>query len=156
MRSVLSDGFETAKGSQTGDVGGHHRRAPRFRDKGHGAEVVELVGLRLINGVINGVLVGQVAVEEVELLVAHQVVDEATPGGWLRHAANKSVHRVPLLEKKFCEVGAVLAGDAGDHGGLAAHVRWQMVSLFKRSPQRRDSTKGQNDPLDFKEALTSV
>ena len=69
---------------QAGDVGGHHGRAPGFGDEGHGAEVVELIGLGLIDGVVNGVLVSQIAVEEVELIVAHQVVDEAATGSGLR------------------------------------------------------------------------
>ena len=73
------------------------------------------------NGVINGILIGQVAVEEVKVLVAHQVVDEAATRGGLGHTSHQSVHRVALLEKEFCEVGAVLSGHAGNHGRLAAH-----------------------------------
>ena len=134
VRSVLANGFEAAKGTQAGDVSGHHGRAPGFGDEGHGAEVVELVGLGLVDGVVNGVLVGQIAVEEVELVVAHQVVDEAATGGGLRDTAHQSVDGVALLKKQFGKVGTVLPSDARDHGGLAAHVGWQMVSLFKRSP----------------------
>ena len=122
VRGVLANGFEAAERTQTGDVSGHHGGAPRFGDKGHGAEVVELVGLRLVDGVVNGILVGQVTVEQVELVVAHQVIDEASTGGGLRDAADTSVDGVTLLEKEFCEVGAVLSGDTGDHGCLAAHA----------------------------------
>ena len=131
---MLADGFEAAQSAKTGDVSGHHGRAPRFGDEGHGAEVVEFVGLGLVDGVVNGVLVGQIAVEQVDLVVAHQVVDEASTGGGLRDTADQPVDGVTLLEEEFCEIGAVLSGDTGNHGRLAAHAGWQMLSLFKRSP----------------------
>ncbi len=88
VRGMLANGLKAAKRTKTGDVSGHHGRAPRFRDKGHGAEVVEFIGLGLRNGVVNGVLVGQIAVEEVELVVAHQVVDEAATRGGLGNTSH--------------------------------------------------------------------
>lgn len=139
VRRMLANGFEASKRTKTSNVSGHHGRAPRFGDEGHGAEVVEFIGLGLGNSVVNGILVGQITVEEVEVLVAHQVVDEAATRGGLGDAAHQSVDGVALLEKEFCEVGAVLSRHARDHRGLAAHVAWQMVSLFKRSPQCRAS-----------------
>ena len=134
VRCMLTNGFEAAKRTKTRDVGGHHGGAPRFGNEGHGAKVVEFIGLGLRHGVVDGVLVGQIAVEEVEVLVAHQVVDEAATRGGLGDATHQSIDGVALLKKEFCEVGAVLSRHARDHRGLAAHVARQMVSLFKRSP----------------------
>ena len=68
---VLANRFQAAKRAQTRDVGGHHGGAPGFRNVGHGTEVVELIGLGLAHGVIDGVLVGQIAVDEVKVLVFH-------------------------------------------------------------------------------------
>ena len=133
VRCMLTDGFEAAEGSQSSDVGGHHGRAPRFGDEGHGAKVVELVGLRLVHGVVNGVLVGKVAVEEVKVVVSHQVVDEATTRGGLGHTTDQTVDGVALLEEEFSEIGAVLSRDAGDHGRLAAHGCAWVPPFLKRS-----------------------
>ena len=121
VRRVLANGFEAAEGAKTGDVSGHHGRAPRFGNEGHGAEVVEFIGLGLVDGVVDGVLVGQITVEKMELVVAHQVVDEAATGGRLGNTTHQPVDGVALLEEELCEVGAVLSGDTGYHGRLAAH-----------------------------------
>ena len=65
------------------------------------AEVVKFVGLGLVDGVVNGVLVGQIAVEQVELVVAHQVVDEAETGGRLGNTTHQPVDGVALLEEEL-------------------------------------------------------
>ena len=81
------------------------------------AQVVDLVGLHLLDDADQVGRVGQVAVVQVEALVVDvrvlvEVVDAV--GVEQRGAALDAVNLVALLEQELGEIGAVLAGDAGD------------------------------------------
>ena len=89
---------------------------------GLGGEVVDFVGLNLFEELAEGGAVGEVTVVEVEVfgvaLVRVEVdVFEAfgVEGGG---AADDAVDGVAFGEEEFREVGAVLAGDAGDERGF--------------------------------------
>jgi len=91
-----------------------------------GGEVVDFVGLGLLDDADEAGAVGQVAVvqEEAHILfmpVAIEVVD--TVGVEQASATLDPVIDVALIEQEFGKIGAVLAGDAGDEGdfGLFCH-----------------------------------
>jgi hypothetical protein len=80
-------------------------------------EVVDLVRPHLLDDADQVGGVGEVAVVQLErhlglVRVAVQVVDAV--GVEERRAALDAVHLVALVEQELGEIGAVLAGDAGD------------------------------------------
>ena len=89
----------------------------RHRDVALRAEVVDLVGLHLLHHVDEARRIGEVAVMQDEAAVADvrilvQVIDPV--GVEQRRPALDAVDDVALVEQELGEVGAVLAGDAGD------------------------------------------
>src|SRR6185436_16401454 len=89
------------------------------RDMALRAEVIDLVGLRVLQHPHQARAVGQVAVVQDEPAVVHvrvlvQVVDAL--GVEERGAPLDAMDDVTLLQQKLGEIGAVLAGDAGDQG----------------------------------------
>ena len=81
------------------------------------AEVVDLVGLNLLHHVDEARRIGEIAVVEHEAAVADVriLVEMIDPVGVeQRRPALDAVDDVPLVEQELGEVGAVLAGDAGD------------------------------------------
>ena len=84
-------------------------------------EIVDLVGLHLLHDADQVGGVGQVAVVQDEadvplVRILIEMVDAL--GVERRRAALDAVHDVALGEQEFGEIGAVLAGDAGDQGDL--------------------------------------
>ena len=82
-----------------------------------GGEVVDFVGLHLLDDADEAGRIGEVAVVQDEaaalfMRVLVQVVNAV--GVEQRGAPLDAVHFVALAQQKFGEVGAVLAGDAGD------------------------------------------
>ncbi len=91
------------------------------RHVGLGAQVVHLAGLDLAEDVAQRVAVGEVGVVEEQLhplLVGVEVEVVDALGGEGGGAANQAVHLVALAEQELRQVGAVLAGDAGDERSL--------------------------------------
>ena len=89
----------------------------RHRDVALRGEVVDLVGLHLLDDADQAARIGHVAVMQDEAAVRFvrvlvQVVDAV--GVEQRRAALDAVDLVAFAEQKLGEVGAVLAGDAGD------------------------------------------
>jgi hypothetical protein len=87
-----------------------------------GGEIVDLVGLGLLDDPDQVGRVGQVAVmqEEVRVLLVRVLVDMVDPlGVELARSALDAVDRVAFLEQEFGQILSVLAGDAGDECGLA-------------------------------------
>ena len=85
------------------------------------AEVVDLVGLELVEQLHHLHRVGEVAVVQEEPHAVHvgiavEVVDPAGVEG--RGPPDDAVHLVALFEQQLREIGAVLARDAGDEGFL--------------------------------------
>ncbi len=86
-----------------------------------GREVVDLVGLGLLHEADQVGGIGQVAVvqEEARLVLVRVDVEMVDAGGVERRRAPlDAVHDVALGEQELGEIGAVLAGDAGDQGNL--------------------------------------
>jgi len=84
-------------------------------------QVVDLVGLHLLHDADQVGAVGHVAVVQDELAaidmrILVQVVDAR--GVEAGRSALDAVHHVALLQQELGEVGAVLAGHAGDEGGF--------------------------------------
>ncbi len=116
-----ADGFEDAQGADAVGVGGVFGGFKADRDVAHGGEVVDFVGLHLLNDADEVGRVGQVAVVQDEILVLDvrvlvQVVDAV--GVEERGTALDAVNDIALLEQEFGKVGAVLAGDAGNECGF--------------------------------------
>ena len=80
-------------------------------------KVVDFVGLDLLDDAHQAGTVGHVAVVQgetpvLDMRILIQMID--TVGIEQRTAALDAVHVVALVEQEFGEIGAVLAGDAGD------------------------------------------
>ena len=100
-------------------------------------QVVDLVGLHLLDDADQAGAVGQVAVVQdeapvVDVRVLVEVVDAV--GVEQRGAALDAVDLVALVEQELGEVGAVLAGDAGDEGGLLGAGFMAAFLLARRAP----------------------
>lgn len=116
-----ADRFQDAQRADAVGVGGVFRLFEAHCHVRLGSEVVDLVRLHLLDDAHQRGRVGQVTVVQDELAVIDvrvfvQVVDAV--GIEERSAALDAVHLVTLLEQEFSEVGAVLAGDAGDECDL--------------------------------------
>ena len=114
-------GLEQADGADAGGVGGVLglvERHPHVRLRG---EVVDLVGVDLGEQRDQAGAVAEVAVvqEELRARVVRVDVEVVDPRGVEgRGAADQPVHLVALRQQQLGEVGAVLAGDAGDECAL--------------------------------------
>ena len=112
-----ADGFEDAQRAQRIGVGGVFGFFEADRDVALRGEVVDFVGLHLLDDADEAGGIGEVAVVQDELAVVLvrilvQVVDAV--GVEQGSAALDAVDFVALFQQEFGEVGAVLAGDAGD------------------------------------------
>jgi hypothetical protein len=134
------------------------------------AEVVHLVGLDLLHHVDEARRIGEIAVVEHEAAVAgvRILVEVVDPVGVdERRPALDAVDDVSLVEQELGEVGAVLAGDAGDesdfgHGvanampsrscgaGFARQTPWQ------RREHRRSRRLHAHDPVGHRKARRPV
>ena len=118
-----ADGFEEAKGAEGIGVGGVLRLFEGDLDVRLCGEVVDLVGLDLLDDVDERGAVGHVAVVKDELRVGIvgvlvDVVD--TSGIEERGAALDAVDLVAFGEEEFGKIGSVLAGDSCNEGFLHA------------------------------------
>ena len=114
-----ADGFEQAQGADGVDVGGVFGAFEADGDVALGAEVVDFVGLDLLNDADEVAGVGEIAVVQLEpslgdMGILINVVDAlgVERGG----APLDAVDNVAFFEQEFGEVGAILTGDAGDEG----------------------------------------
>ena len=132
-----ADGLQNAQGAQGVGVGGVFGFFEAYGHMALRGEVVDLVGLGLLDDADEAGGVRQVTVmqEEAHALlvpVAVEVVDAV--GVEQAGAALDAVDDVALIEKEFGEVGAVLAGDAGDEGdfGVLCHSVFLQGRVFFR------------------------
>ena len=116
-----ADGFEYAQGANAVGVGvgGVFGLFKAYRDAALGGEVVDFVGLHLLDDADEAAGIGEVAVVQDELPIGLmriliEVIDAV--GVEERRAALDAVDLVAFVEEELGEVGAVLAGDAGDQG----------------------------------------
>ena len=117
-----------------------------------GGQVVDLVGLHLLDHVDQAGGVGHVAVVKhqaalflVGILV--EVVDAI--GVQQGSAALDAVHFIPLLEKELGEIGAILTGDAGDQSSFqegSSSARRLRLSHFMPEDAPRRVSSGRRYP----------
>ena len=95
------------------------------------AEVVDLIGLHLLNDPLQVAAVAQVAVVQRQawIQLVRILIEVINPGGVeAAGPALNAMHGVALLQQQLRQVAAVLAGDAGDQGVFAVahglHSRW--------------------------------
>src|ERR1700676_614273 len=84
-------------------------------------EVVDFVGLHVIEYMAETRTVGQVAVVELQTafrLVGIQVERIEPAGVESRGAADDPVHRIALGEQMLCQVRPILSGDTGNDSGF--------------------------------------
>ena len=117
-----ADGFEQAQGADGVDIGGVFGAFEADGDVALGAEVVDFVGLDLLDDADEVAGVGEIAVVQLEpslgdVGVLVDVIDAL--GVEQRGAALDAVDNVAFFEEEFGEVGAILAGDASDEGDFA-------------------------------------
>ena len=74
-----ADGFEHAQDAEAGDLAGQLRLVPGERDEADGREVVDLVGLDLLDDVDEGGLVEQVADRDLD--VGQRALDDGAASG---------------------------------------------------------------------------
>jgi hypothetical protein len=116
-----ADGFEQAQGADAVGVGGVLGRLEADRHVAHRAQVVDLVGLHLLHdadqvGAVRQITVVQLEALVVDMRVLVQMIDPV--GVEQAGAALDAVHFVALRQQQFGQVGAVLAGHAGDQCSL--------------------------------------
>ena len=129
-----ADGFQDAQGADAVGVGGVFRRLEGHGHVAHGGQVVDLVGLHLLDDAHQAGGIGQVAVVERELAVVDvrvlvQVVDAV--GVEQAAAALDAVDLVALLQEQFCQIRAVLARHARDQGNLLVRRHSFVTSVEK-------------------------
>jgi hypothetical protein len=121
LQAQDADGLQDAQGAGAVHIGSVFRALEAHGHMAHGAQVVDLVGLHLLHdagevGAVGQVTIVQHEVAVVDVRILVEVVDPVRVEGG--GAALDAVHLVALLQKELGEVGAVLAGDAGDEGSF--------------------------------------
>ncbi len=116
-----ADGLQQAQRADAVGIGRVLGLLEAHRHVAHRAQVVDLVGLHLLHdadevGAVGEVTVVQLEAGVVDVRVLVEVVDAV--GVEERRAPLDAVHLVALGEQQFGEVGAVLAGHAGDECSL--------------------------------------
>ena len=139
-----ANSLEDAEGAEGVGIGGVFRSLEGDSDVTLGAEVVDLVGLDLLNDADQVGRIGEIAVVEdeagqgaadVDLMgVLVEVIDAI--GVEAAGAALDAMDAIALLQQEFGEVGAVLAGDACDQ---SCFVYW----LGDGSPQGSDARESE-------------
>jgi hypothetical protein len=132
LDASVADRFEQPDRSHARDVIRVLGNVERHAHVRLGSEVIDLVGLDLVNEAYEARRVGQVRVmqKQAHLLlvgVAIEVVDAlGVEGG---RPAHQAVDLVALVEQLLSEEGPVLPGDAGDDGTLH---RPSMLAILHR------------------------
>ena len=131
-----ADRFQDAQRAQAVGVGGVFGRFEADGDMALRGQVVDFVGLNLLDDADQIGGVGQVAVVQDEIAVADvrvlvQVVDAIRVER--RRAALDAVDDVAFAEQQFGQIGAVLAGDAGDQGNFGHVLFMRLQSGVKIS-----------------------
>jgi len=121
-----ADGLENAEGAEGVGIGGVFGRLEAHLHMALGTEVVDLIGLHLLDDADQVAAVGEIAVVEDEpwgvasggalVGILVEVIDAC--GVEAAGAALDAMHHIVLLEQQLGQVGAVLAGDAGDDCGF--------------------------------------
>jgi len=114
LQAAGADGLQEAERPDPVDVGGILRLLEAHRDMAHRAQVVDLVGLDLLDKADDVRAVGKVPEMRLEARVLVDPVDATRVEG--AGPALQAVDEVALLQEQFGEIRSVLSGDAGDEG----------------------------------------
>ena len=109
-------GLEQVAGAEGGDVAGEQRLLPACGDETLGGEIVDFVRLGVVKDAEQAADVGEVAVDELDLVEDAQPAEALADHVGAGAAAQQADHAVALAQEKLCEIRAILAGDAGDQG----------------------------------------
>ena len=85
-----------------GELGGQHRLLPARRHEGHGREVVDFVGLGLLEDAANRGGIEQVALEQLNAVAEMFDALEVLGAGAAHHAANA----ITLVQKQLREIAS--------------------------------------------------
>lgn len=115
--SQQPDRFEDSQDAQSIRIGGVFGRFETHLDMGHGPEIVDFIGLGLLNdaGDVHGI--GQVSIVQKKPRSLHmgvhiEVVDAVGIEGG--RSPLDAVDDVAFVEEKFGQVGPILPGDSSD------------------------------------------
>lgn len=121
-----ANGFEDAQRAQAVGIGGVFRLFKADGDMALGGEVVDFVGLNLLNDADEAGAIGQVAMMEEEayafvVTILVEMIDAVCVEE--TRATLYAVDDVAFIEQKFRKIGTVLTGNTGDEGdfGLTGH-----------------------------------
>ncbi|GIV80754.1 MAG: hypothetical protein KatS3mg051_0108 [Anaerolineae bacterium] len=132
----VANGVQQAGDAQRGHVAGEDWLRPRGLHEALGSQVVDLVGLTLLQSQLQRSLVEHVAGDEVQPVL--NVLDAAEVDG--AGAPYQAEDLIPLFEQEFGQIGTILAGDTGDqcaftHGVSAPAVCAPPAARPKRARQ---------------------
>lgn len=99
-------------------MGGGHRLLERNADETLRGKIVDFVGLRLLQDSHTGAGVGQIVFDQVKVGVFLDPEFFQPPKVDRTGATVGAVNPVTFGQQQFGEVGAILAGDAGDECGF--------------------------------------
>ena len=120
-----ADCLEDPQGAEGVDVGGVFRGLETHGHMALSAEVVDLIGLYLLDDSLEVAAVGEIAVMEGEAWIDFvRVLIEVIDAGGVEGggASFDAVDGVALLKEELSKIGAVLAGDPSDEGDGAVHA----------------------------------
>ncbi len=122
-----ADGVQHARDAQGGHIAGKNRLIPRGLDKRLGGQVIDFIGLILIQDADQRDLVTQVARNKLQSIL--DVADTVEVEG--ARAAHHTNDAVAAVEQELGQIGTVLSGDARNQ--CCGHVH----SLIEVSAQSR-------------------
>ena len=112
--AAVADRLERAGHPKRGELAGQDRLAPRRRDERLRGEVVELVGLHVVDDCRHRRLIEQITRDD--LHVADDVLDAFVHLG--ARAAGHADDAIALFQQQFGEIGTILPRNARNQRGL--------------------------------------
>src|SRR5690606_11746556 len=113
----LAHGLQHACNAECGELTGENGLGPAGLYEALCSEVVHLVRLGLLERIHERRLVQEVGGNDLQVVEKVAYALEGVSGA----SPHDADHAVTLLEKEFCQVGAVLTGDPGDERGALCH-----------------------------------
>ena len=128
--------LQQPQGADSIGIGGIFGGVERHLDVRHGRQVIDFVGLYLLDDFGEVQRVGHVAVVEDEALAVHmgvlvEVVDAF--GVERRGAAFDAVHEVSFFEQELGQIGSVLTGNPGNQRNFC-HTSGYCIPFGQRVP----------------------
>ena len=150
LQPGFADGIDEAQSADAIHLGGVFRDFERNLDMALRAEVVDLVRFDPVQQTVQIARIGQIAVVQKECFavyrrVIEQMIDAA---GVERTAApDNAVHGVAFGQQQFGQIGAILAGDAGDEGDFVTSIAHVLCTSDRSGRCRRATGFGVANPI---------